>query len=81
MQLYPDVRRALARLSQDYALATISNGNADIEIIGIGHYFSHKVQARDVGVAKPAPAIFEHALAALELEPHQVLHVGDDPGG
>ncbi len=32
----------------------------------------------DVGVAKPAPAIFEHAVARLDLAPHEVLHVGDD---
>ncbi|MEM9184292.1 MAG: HAD family hydrolase, partial [Pseudomonadota bacterium] len=58
-------------------LVTITNGNADMHRIGLGEVFEHHVKAAQVGVAKPAPAIFEHALAALELAPHEVLHVGD----
>ncbi|MEM1091608.1 MAG: HAD-IA family hydrolase [Pseudomonadota bacterium] len=77
VQLFPDVRPTLRALHPAYRLVTITNGNADMHRIGLGEVFEHHVKAAQVGVAKPAPAIFEHALAALELAPHEVLHVGD----
>ncbi|MEM9531378.1 MAG: HAD-IA family hydrolase [Pseudomonadota bacterium] len=78
VQLYPDVQPALEALASRYRLITLSNGNADVHRIGLGHFFEASIAARDVGVAKPAPAIFEHAVAELDLAPHEVLHVGDD---
>jgi putative hydrolase of the HAD superfamily len=32
-----------------------------------------------VGAAKPSPLPFQRALEALDLQPHQVWHVGDQP--
>lgn len=77
VQLFPDVWPTLRELTPNYRLATITNGNADIDRIGLGKVFEFHVRAAAVGVPKPAPAIFEHTLAALQLKPHQVLHVGD----
>lgn len=58
---------------------SLTNGNADLQRVGLHGHFSHHVAAREVGVAKPDPAIFHHACARLGLAPSQVLHVGDDP--
>lgn len=76
---YPDTLDALRRLSGRYRLVSVSNGNADIERIGIASYFSAVVNARSVGYAKPDRRIFQAACDCLALSPAEVLHVGDDP--
>lgn len=76
---YPDALPALARLAALLPLASVSNGNADLERIGLAHHFRVRVSAREHGVGKPAPSIFRAACAALDVPPECVLHVGDDP--
>lgn len=76
---YPDALPALGRLAARYPLLTLSNGNADIHLAGVGEHFSAQVSARAVGVAKPDPRIFAHAAAAAGVAAHEVLHIGDDP--
>ena len=77
--LYEDVRPALARLATRYRLVAVSNGNADVERVGLGDYFSGSVSARVHGIAKPAASIFHAACATVAAAPHCVLHLGDDP--
>ena len=36
------------------------------------------ISAREFGVGKPDPRIFHAAAGALELQPEDILHVGDD---
>jgi putative hydrolase of the HAD superfamily len=79
VEFYPDTLEALQRLSRHYPVVSLSNGNADLARIGIGHHFSATVSARSIGVAKPDPRIFHAACAAIDLRPEEVLHVGDDP--
>jgi putative hydrolase of the HAD superfamily len=76
---YADVAPALAVLAARWPLVSVSNGNADLDRIGLRAHFRDCVCARDVGVGKPAPAIFHAACARLGVAPDQVLHVGDDP--
>lgn len=76
--LFADAHDALARLSSRYPLAAVSNGNASVQTIGIGHYFQHSLSAAVLGVAKPDARIFHAAASALQVQPHEVLHVGDD---
>ncbi len=78
VQLYEDVEAALAFLSRRVPVLALSNGNADVHRVGLGSYFVGSVAARDVGVAKPDKAIFEHATRVLQLPMDAVLHVGDD---
>jgi len=56
----------------------LSNGNADVQRVGLGAYFSASLSAQQFGVAKPDPRIFEAAAAAAAVAPAEVLHVGDD---
>ena len=70
--------RALKFLSSRFPLVAVSNGNADIQRIGIGAYFRASISAQQLGVGKPDPRIFHAAAGAAEVEPSQVLHVGDD---
>jgi FMN hydrolase / 5-amino-6-(5-phospho-D-ribitylamino)uracil phosphatase len=79
LELFPDVLPALARLRARYALATLSNGNADLDRIGVADLFSVSLNARGVGAAKPDRRCFERLVADLKLGPHEVMYVGDDP--
>ncbi|MBC7994035.1 MAG: HAD-IA family hydrolase [Rhizobacter sp.] len=76
--LYDDALAALERLSRRYPLMALTNGNADLDRIGLAPFFLGCVTARGLGVAKPDSRIFHHACAALGFEPAQVLHIGDD---
>jgi putative hydrolase of the HAD superfamily len=77
--LYEDVRPALARLATRFRLIAVSNGNADIERVGLGEFFAGSVSARRHGMAKPAASIFHAACVEAAAAPHRVLHLGDDP--
>jgi putative hydrolase of the HAD superfamily len=79
VELFPDALPALERLSQAYPLASLTNGNADLELIGIRQHFTATVSARDHGVAKPHSDIFHAACSVLGCEPREVLHIGDSP--
>lgn len=79
VQLYPDVRSALGRLAERYRIVALTNGNANLSVIGIRHLFDEVVTATDVGVAKPARGIFSAALAHAGVAAEHALHVGDHP--
>jgi putative hydrolase of the HAD superfamily len=76
--LYDDVRPALDELARGYRLFALSNGNADLSLCGIGQYFELGLAARDAGMLKPDPRIFEILLERVGLAAHEVVHVGDD---
>lgn len=76
---FADVIPALTRLGQRYALGSVSNGVADLQEIGLAHFFRTSVAAHRLGLAKPEPAIFHTACAALQVRPEESVYVGDDP--
>ena len=79
VDLYPGSLSALQRIAARWPVASLTNGNADLERIGIHDHFVHHVSARDSGMAKPDRRIFAAAAALLGVEPAHILHVGDDP--
>ena len=76
--LYGEVHQVLQRWKSRYKLLAVTNGNADMERIGIAHHFDVSIAAHEIGVGKPDRRIFEHACAQAGLSPSRVLHVGDD---
>lgn len=78
VSLFPDVPQTLATLSQRLPLLALTNGNADLQTIGLAGHFVGSLSARDFGQGKPHPAFFHAACARLDLPPAEVLHVGDD---
>lgn len=76
--LFDDAVLALEFLSSRFPLVALSNGNADIQRIGLGRYFRASISAQQFGVGKPDPRIFHAAAGAVGVEPASVLHVGDD---
>ena len=79
VECYADTLPALAALSARLPIVSLSNGNADLERIGLRHHFRHCVSAREVGYAKPHARIFEATCDKLGIAPRHALHVGDDP--
>lgn len=75
---YDDVLPGLLKLRHQVQLGTISNGNADLEVIGLAHHFEVSLAAAHFGTAKPDPAIFRAACSALGVAPHEAVYVGDD---
>lgn len=76
--LYDDALLALEFLSARYPVVALSNGNADIQRIGLGQYFRASVSAQQFGVGKPDARIFHAAAGAINVPAPNVLHVGDD---
>lgn len=77
--LFPEARPALVALSQRYTLIAVTNGNANLERIGIRDLFDGVVSAAMAGAAKPARPIFDMAVVAGGASAEQTLHVGDHP--
>ncbi|MCW4456578.1 HAD-IA family hydrolase [Flavobacterium sp. MXW15] len=79
VEFYPDAVDALARIAARVPVAAVSNGNADLERIGLSHHFAFQLGSREHGAAKPAASIFHAACQRLGVPHTQVLHVGDHP--
>lgn len=79
VHFYNGVLDSLEKLSKHFSLGVISNGNADVNHIGIGHLFDFIVSAREAGVAKPHPDIFQLALQKAGIKEDEAVYVGDDP--
>lgn len=79
LEPFPEVRPALERLRQTFVLVAVTNGNANLEKIGIDDLFDEVVYARHVGAAKPAREIFDAAVAAGGADMRTTLHAGDHP--
>lgn len=75
---YDDVLPGLLHLKQRCRIGTITNGNADLQAIGLAHHFLVSVSASEVGCAKPDAAIFHTACKRLGVAPGEALYVGDD---
>jgi FMN hydrolase / 5-amino-6-(5-phospho-D-ribitylamino)uracil phosphatase len=77
VEYYPDALEALQRISARLPILALSNGNADLARVGIGHLFVGQLGAREHGAPKPEASIFHAACERLGCAPHEVLHVGD----
>jgi putative hydrolase of the HAD superfamily len=78
VQLFEDALPALERLSARYPLVALSNGNADLQRVGLARYFKGGLSAREFGIGKPDRRIFEAAAALAGVSAADTLHVGDD---
>ena len=79
VQLYPEVRPTLERLARRYTLGVITNGNADVQRLGLGDYFSFALRAEELGIGKPDPLPFHSALQRADIHAAQAVHIGDHP--
>ena len=77
--LFDGAENALSVLAKQYRLCALSNGNADINRLGLNHLFNFAFSAEQVGMPKPAPDLFSAALNHSQLSAGQMIYVGDDP--
>ena len=77
--LFDGVTAVMEQLKKDYMLISLTNGNADVETIGISHWFDFSLSSAGVGKAKPHPAMFQEALRLSGIDSNHAVHVGDDP--
>lgn len=84
LKLFPEVREVLKTLRPHYKLGVISNGPSDLQryklkLFDLEREFDPIVISGEVGVAKPDPKIFRHALERAKVLPSEALYVGDSP--
>lgn len=82
--VFHDVFPTLTALRErGFRLGVLSNWDDRLrpllERLGLTAFFDVIVISCEVGHRKPAPEIFLRAARALNLEPNQILHVGDSP--
>jgi FMN hydrolase / 5-amino-6-(5-phospho-D-ribitylamino)uracil phosphatase len=75
------VHQLLTNLRKHWPIIAISNGNVDTKAIGIRHYFDaiyHAGLHKDQNLKqKPDVDMFNRACQRFNLQPEQLLHVGD----
>lgn len=81
-RVYDDVLPTLIELKQrGIRLGVISNFDSRLHdvlhVLELDRFYDSIHISTRVGAAKPDPAIFQAALAAHHIEPHQAWHVGD----
>lgn len=82
-EVYPDVRPTLSALQgSGLALGVVSNWDERLgpllTRLDLIRHFDALVVSSRVGMEKPDPRIFRHALELLEVPPEAATHVGDN---
>lgn len=73
-----ETHQILTQLAEKLPLVAITNGNAEPDACGLGQYFQFVLKAGPDGRSKPYCDMYRLAAQKLELEPHAILHVGDN---
>ena len=79
VSLFADVAPALDELSERYRLAAVTNGNADIHLTQVAHWFEFAISAAAVGKAKPHRDFFTAIQSRAGLDFAEIVVIGDDP--
>ncbi|TDL31516.1 HAD family hydrolase [Jeotgalibacillus sp. S-D1] len=85
--LYEETLQTLEILQQEgFRLLMLTNGAPSLQLEKLRitpelvPYFEHIVISGNVGVGKPDPAVFDHALRLMDLQASDVWMVGDNRG-
>jgi len=81
-ELYPEVSEVLEALQPQFPFAVISNFDGRLRFIfqhlAVSKFFSQIFISSELGADKPDPEIYRRAVRLMDLQPNEVLHVGDD---
>ena len=77
--LFDDVKPVLDQLKTDFQLVSVTNGNADADKTGISDWFDYSLNSIGVGKLKSEPEIYQQIHTLANIEPHEMVHIGDDP--
>ena len=81
--LFEGAIEILDYLKEKYPLHMITNGFEEVQTLkmeqsGILHYFSEIITSESVGVKKPNPRVFFHALEKANATPQNSIMIGDN---
>ncbi|MCA1053967.1 HAD family hydrolase [Rossellomorea aquimaris] len=82
---FEGVDSVLSTLKKEgFVLGLITNGREDlqsssIKALQIEQYFDIMVISESIGMKKPDPRIFHHALSQLGVDPENAVYIGDHP--
>jgi len=73
IELFEGAMDELRKLAGTFTLGALSNGNADIQRVGLHEVMSFHFSAEQVGAPKPADNLFRAALAHTGADPHEMV--------
>ncbi|MFS1512568.1 HAD family hydrolase [Chengkuizengella sp. SCS-71B] len=82
--VYDETYPTIDKLKEKYKLMLLTNGSPDIQneklaaMPKLMPYMDQVMISGSFGQGKPSPAIFEHAMKLLGIEPHEGIMVGDN---
>ena len=79
VNFFEDAVLTIDQLKNNFKIGAITNGNADLNAIGVSDKFDFVVTAEEAGVSKPNKEIFEYAQNRVCLDSHEIVYVGDEP--
>ena len=82
MEAYPEAEPVISQLRPDVPMAIVTNGAPDtqrtkLSLTGLDQFGLPAIVAGEVGIAKPSPEPFLHALDELGVAPENAVFVGD----
>lgn len=72
------INHMIKKLSERFILVSITNGNCDANNLTIGKYFKKNYSPQQGYRAKPNIEMFEKVKSDFELNPGELLHIGDE---
>ena len=79
VRLFANAEHQLQALKQKYTIGALTNGNADLQLVGLDHLFDFYFNSAQIGVSKPHPSFFASALQHTGLPAQSFIHIGDHP--
>jgi len=73
----PIIIDMLKQLEQRYTMVSVTNGNCDASLLSINYLFQRHYSPIGGYRAKPHPQMLSQIFTDFDLDPHQVLHIGD----
>jgi HAD superfamily hydrolase (TIGR01549 family) len=77
--LFDHTTTLLSSLAKNYRLGVLTNGNADVNRIGLGEYFDFSLSSELLNASKPQRDHFVAAEKYCNCLPENMLHIGDHP--
>jgi len=77
--LYPGTHEVLTALAQRFTLTVITNGNADLALIGLDDRFDSYQRASIDNKPKPHASMFERCMQDYAIPATALAHIGDNP--
>lgn len=75
--LFHQAEATLKKINQHHSIIALSNGNANLDMIGIQSYFTAHFSAETEGKPKPYKNMFLKALEFANVTPQETIHIGD----